>query len=400
MNALANRVLSIKPSATLALAQRADELLAQGKPIINLTVGEPDFDTPQHIKDAAIRALNEGFTKYTAVDGTKGLKQAVINKLSRENKLDYNLKQILVSCGAKQSLFNLFAALLNPGDEILIPAPYWVSYPDMAKIVDAVPVIIDTNFEQHFKMTPAQLEEAITPKTRALIINSPCNPTGLAYLEEELKAFGAILEKHPNIVVITDDIYEHILWSTPTFTNILNACPALYDRCVVVNGVSKAYAMTGWRIGYAAGPEKLIAAMKIIQSQSTSNPNSIAQVAAEEALNGDQTSIHIMARAFKARHDLLLAGFEKIPGLKCLPSAGTFYSFPSVQDVLYQSSIMATDVEFSDYLLKEAHLAVVPGSAFGAPGHIRLSFATSTENLEEALKRMEEAISKLGVKAS
>lgn len=396
MKEIAMRVQSIKPSATLALSARADEMLAQGKPVINLTVGEPDFDTPQHIKEAAIQAINKGQTKYTAVDGTKSLKQAIITKLASENKLEYQLKQILVSCGAKHSLFNLFAALLNPGDEIIIPAPFWVSYPDMAKIVEAVPVIVSAGIDKHFKMTPEQLEAAITPKTRALVINSPCNPTGIAYKPEELKAFGEILLKHPNIVVISDDIYEHILWNNGSFTNILNACPALYDRCVVVNGVSKAYAMTGWRIGYAAGPEKLIAAMKTIQSQSTSNPSSIAQAASVEALNGDQSSIAVMARAFKARHDLILPELQKMPGVKCLPSDGTFYSFPCVQDVLYQSTTMTTDIEFGDYLLNEANIAVVPGSAFGAPGYIRISFATSTENLEEAMRRMGEAIRKLG----
>lgn len=395
MKEVAKRISTIKPSATLALSARADEMLAQGKPVINLTVGEPDFDTPQNIKDAAIQAIQKGFTKYTAVDGIKPLKQAIITKLATENKLDYQLKQILVSCGAKHSLFNLFAALLNPGDEIIIPAPYWVSYPDMAKILEAVPVAISTNIESQFKMTPAQLEAAITPKTRALVLNSPCNPTGMAYTADELRAFGEVLLKHPNIVIISDDIYEHILWNHGPFTNILNVCPALYDRCVVINGVSKAYSMTGWRIGYAAGPEKLIAAMKTIQSQSTSNPTSIAQAAAVEALSGDQTSIAVMARAFKARHDLILPQLQKMPGVKCLPSDGAFYCFPCIQDVLYQAA-MTSDLEFGDYLLKEANLAVVPGSAFGAPGYIRLSFATSTENLEEAMRRMGAAIEKLG----
>jgi len=395
MKDIAIRIQSVKPSPTLALSQRADEMTALGKPVINLTVGEPDFDTPQNIKNAAIEALNKGQTKYTAVDGTKNLKQAIIKKLAQENKLEYQAKQVIVSCGAKHSLFNLFAALLNPGDEIIIPAPYWVSYPDMAKIVDAVPVVINTSIESHFKMTAEQLEAAITPKTRALVINSPSNPTGIAYTQEELKKFAEVLLKHPNVIIISDDIYEHILWSTPAFINILNACPELYDRTVVINGVSKAYAMTGWRIGYAAGPEKLIAAMKILQSQSTSNPCSIAQAAAVEALNGDQSSISLMARAFKARHDFILPELQRMPGVKCLPSDGTFYSFPCVQDVLYQSTTMTSDLEFSDYLLQEANLAVVPGSAFGTPGYIRLSFATSTENLEEAMRRMGEAIRKL-----
>ncbi|HSW71439.1 MAG TPA: pyridoxal phosphate-dependent aminotransferase [Gammaproteobacteria bacterium] len=395
MKEIAKRVSHIGPSATLALSQRADELLAQGKPIINLTVGEPDFDTPQHIKDAAIKAIQQGLTKYTAVDGMKALKQAILTKLAHENKLDYQLKQILVSCGAKHSLFNLFQALLNPGDEVIIPAPYWVSYPDMVKLAEARPVIIETDIKQHFKMSAEQLEAAITAQTKALIINSPCNPTGFAYSPSELKAFGDILVKYPEIIVITDDIYEHILWAELPFTNILNACPALYERTVVINGVSKAYAMTGWRIGYAAGPDKLIAAMKIIQSQSTSNPCSIAQAASIEALQGDQSSIRLMTQSFKTRHDLLVKALSSMPGVKCLPADGTFYSFPCIQDVLYQSASLTTDIELSDYLLNEAHLAVVPGSAFGAPGYLRISFATSTENLEVAMKRMKEAIQKL-----
>jgi len=393
---IAKRVGYIKPSPTLVFSRRADELLAQGKPIINLTVGEPDFDTPQHIKEAAIQAIEKGFTKYTAVDGIKPLKQAIISKLASENSLEYHLKQILVSCGAKHRLFNFFEALLNPGDEIIIPAPYWVSYPDMAKIVEAIPVIINTDISSHFKMSPAQLAAAITPQTRALVINSPCNPTGIVYSTSELKAFGEVLLKHPSITIITDDIYEHILWSDKPFTNILNACPPLYDRTVVVNGVSKAYAMTGWRIGYAAGPEELITAMKTIQSQCTSNPSSISQMASVEALSGDQASIAVMTRAFKARHDLILSELQRMPGIQCLPSQGTFYSFPRIQDVLYESTTLTTDLEFSDYLLNEANLAVIPGSAFGAPGYIRISFATSTENLEEAMKRMREAILKLG----
>ncbi len=395
MNQLASRINSIKPSATLALGQRAEEMQAQGNPVINLTVGEPDFDTPQHIKDAAIQAIQDGFTKYTAVDGIKKLKQAIITKLATENKLEYQLKQILVSCGAKHSLFNIFAALLNPGDEMIVPAPFWVSYPDMAKIVEAVPVIIETTMENHFKMTAEQLEAAITPKTRLLILNSPCNPTGLAYQAAELKKFGEVLHRHPQVIVVSDDIYEHILWTPSPFVNILNTCPELYERCVVVNGVSKAYAMTGWRIGFAAGPEKLIAAMKTIQSQSTSNPCSIAQIAAYEAFSGDQSSVEVMARAFKARHDLILPQLQKMPGVKCLPSDGAFYSFPNVQDVLYQATMVKTDSELSEYLLNEAHVAVIPGTPFGAPGHLRLSFATTTENLQEGMKRMDAAIRRL-----
>lgn len=395
MNELAKRVKNVKPSATLALGQRAEEMQAQGKPVINLTVGEPDFDTPQHIKDAAIAAIQSGFTKYTAVDGIKQLKQAIAHKLASENQLEYSLKQILVSCGAKHSLFNLFEALLNPQDEIIIPAPFWVSYPDMATIAEAVPVFIETTIDNHFKITAEQLEAAITPKTRALVLNSPCNPTGICYTADELRKFGEVLLKHPQVIIISDDIYEHILWNPSQFVNIVNVCPALYDRTVVVNGVSKAYAMTGWRIGFAAGAEKLIAAMKTIQSQSTSNPCSIAQIAAGEAFSGDQSAVAVMAKAFKARHDFIVPALQKMPGVRCLPSDGAFYSFPSVQDVLYHSTKLKTDIELSEYLLNEAYVAVIPGTPFGAPGHLRLSFATSIENLQEAMKRMAEALRKL-----
>lgn len=392
---LAKRIKNIKPSATLALGQRADELQTQGKPIINLTVGEPDFDTPQHIKDAAIKAIENGFTKYTAVDGIKQLKQAIINKFATENKLDYQLKQIIVSCGAKHSLFNAFAALLNPGDEMVIPAPFWVSYPDMVKILEAKPVIIETTFEQQFKITPEQLEAALTPKTRALVLNSPSNPSGKAYSAAELKQFSEILLKYPQVTIISDDIYEHILWNPAEFTNIVNVCPELYQRTLVVNGVSKAYAMTGWRIGYTAGPENIIAAMKTLQSQSTSNPTSIAQIAAYEALSGDQSATVKMAQAFKSRHDLILPRLQKMPGVKCLPSDGTFYFFANLEEVLRHSTKVTTDLELSEYLLNEANLAVVPGSAFGTPGHLRLSFATTIENLTEAMDRMETALKKL-----
>lgn len=281
---LSNRVNNIKPSPTLAVTNRAAELRAAGKNIIGLGAGEPDFDTPDHIKNAAIQALNDGFTKYTAVDGTPALKKAIINKFERDNGLNYEANQILVSCGGKQSFFNLSLALLNEGDEVVIPAPYWVSYPDMVKIADAVPVIVTTTQENRFKITAEQLEAAITPKTRLLVLNSPSNPTGVAYTLDELKALGDVLARHPQVMVATDDMYEHILFTEQPFCNILNASPELYDRTIVLNGVSKAYSMTGWRIGYAAGPAKLIGAMKKIQGQSTSNPTSISQVAAQAAL--------------------------------------------------------------------------------------------------------------------
>jgi len=392
---LAARVQRIKPSPTLAVSARADELKAAGKNIISLSVGEPDFDTPEHIKAAAIKAIHDGKTKYTAVDGIGSLKKAIINKFDRDNKLQYTPDQILVSCGAKHSLYNLFTALLNSGDEVIIPAPYWVSYPDMVKLADAVPVIIKADDTQNFKITPAQLEAAITPRTRLVVLNSPSNPTGVAYTQAELKALGEVLMSYPNIVVVSDDIYEHNLWSKEPFCNIVMACPELYERTVVVNGVSKSYAMTGWRIGYAAGPAKLIAAMKKIQSQSTSNPTSIAQYAAEAAINGDQSCIATMVKAYKERHDFIVAELNSIPGVKCLPADGTFYSFPNMDGVIKKAANITNDIELSEYLLNVAEIAVVPGSAFGAPGCIRLSYATSMENIKEAMKRMREALAKL-----
>jgi len=328
---LSNRVLSIKPSPTLAVTARAAAMRAAGKDIVGLGAGEPDFDTPDHIKAAAIAAIESGFTKYTAVDGTAGLKKAIVDKFQRENGFTYTPKQILVSCGGKQSFYNLSQALINPGDEVIIPAPYWVSYPDMVLLAEGVPVIINGPQSQQFKITPAQLEAAITPKTRLFVINSPSNPSGMAYSKDELTALGAVLRKHPNIIIATDDMYEHILWGDQTFVNILNVNPDLYDRIMVLNGVSKAYSMTGWRIGYAAGPEWLISAMTNIQSQSTSNPTSISQVAAEAALNGDQNFIQDMCKAFKERHDFVVAAMNQIPGVDCLSTDGTFYVLPDMK---------------------------------------------------------------------
>lgn len=392
---LAQRVQRVKPSPTLAVSAKAEELQAEGKDILNLSVGEPDFDTPDHIKKAAIKAINDGLTKYTAVDGTKSLRKAIANKFARENHLNYELNQILVSCGAKHSIYNLFTAILNAGDEVIIPAPYWVSYPDMVKLADGNPVIVKTDFAQQFKMTPAQLKAAITDHTRIVILNSPSNPTGIAYTPQELKALGQVILEHPGIIVATDDIYEHNMWNHTPFTNVLNACPELYDRCIVINGVSKAYAMTGWRIGYAAGPAKIIAAMKKVQSQSTSNPTSIAQYAAQAALDGDQTCIKEMIKAYKERHDYLVAELQKIPGFKCIPSDGTFYTFPSVEALFTKETGINNDVEFAEYLLNEVGIAIIPGSAFGMPGHIRLSFATSKENLISAVERLNRAVNTL-----
>lgn len=392
---LAQRVQRIKPSPTIAVATRAEELQAAGKPIISLSIGEPDFDTPEHIKEAAIKAIHDGHTKYTAVDGIKALRQAIADKFARENNLKYDLNQILVSSGAKHSIFNLLSALINPGDEVIIPAPYWVSYPDMVKLADGEPVIVKTDFAQQFKMTPSQLNAAITDKTRVIILNSPSNPTGIAYTKDELKALGDVILQHPGIIVVSDDIYEHNLWNNTPFVNIVNACPELYERSVIINGVSKTYAMTGWRIGYAAGPAKIIAAMKKAQSQSTSNPASISQYAALAALNGDQTCIRTMVKAYKERHDYVVGELQKMPGVKCIPSDGTFYTFPSIEGLYNKDAGITNDIELSEYLLNEAEIAVIPGSAFGAPGHIRLCYTTSMENLVIAMDRMHKALAKL-----
>ena len=389
---LSGRVNRIKPSPTLAVDARAKELKAQGKDVISLGAGEPDFDTPEHVKEAAIRAIRDGFTKYTAVDGTPGLKQAVIAKFKRDNGLDYKPEEILVSVGGKQSFFNLAQALLDNGDEVIIPAPYWVSYPDMVLLADASPTIVSAGIDQAFKIRPEQLDRTITRKTRLLVINSPSNPTGAVYTRAELTALGEVLREHPQVLIATDDMYEHILWSDEPFCNILNVCPDLKDRTIVLNGVSKVYAMTGWRIGYAAGPKSLIAAMKKIQSQSTSNPTSIAQVAAEAALNGDQGCIAPMVRAFKERHDRVVNRLNKIRGVRCLPSQGTFYAFPDFSKAIAATAGVGNDVEMAEYLLNKGEVALVPGSAFGAEGHLRLSYATSMDMLEKALDRIEKLL--------
>ena len=390
---LSQRVQSIKPSPTLAITARAAELKAQGKDMISLGVGEPDFDTPEHIKQAAIAAINAGDTKYTAVDGTPALKQAVVDKLSRDNDLDYQLNQILVSVGGKQSFFNLTQALLDAGDEVIIPSPYWVSYPDMVLLAQGVPVIVEGDQTHNFKITAEQLEAAITDKTRLLVINSPSNPSGKTYSKAELQSLGEVLRKHPKILIATDDMYEHIYWTQEKFHNIVMACPDLYDRTIVLNGVSKAYAMTGWRIGYAAGPADLIAAMKKIQSQSTSNPCSVSQAAAVEALNGSQQCIADMLKEFKKRHDYVLARLNAMDGVEAIASDGTFYLFPNISKVLARMPTMNDDLDFAEALLVDQGVALVPGTAFGLKNHIRLSIATSEENLTNALDRIEAFIS-------
>ena len=389
---LSHRLAQIKPSPTLSLSAAANRLKANGKPIINLTVGEPDFDTPESIKQAARAALDQGFTNYAAVDGMLALKQAVVDKFKRENKLNFPLDHVIVSSGAKQSIYNLMQCLLNPDDEVIIPAPYWVSYPDMALLAEAKPVIIATSIKQQLKITPAQLEAAITEKTRLFIINSPSNPTGMVYTPTELSELAKILLAHRQVFILTDDIYEHIYWGEQPFENIINVCPELSDRTLVLNGCSKAYAMTGWRIGYAAGPKEVIAAMANIQSQSTSNPNSIAQFAATSALTGNQDCVRQMNEIYRQRHDFFSAELNKIPGVTCLAAQGAFYSFPFFDAFIGTNKAFASDHELADYLLNKANLATVPGSAFGAPGYLRLSFAVDEASLKDALLRLKIAL--------
>ncbi|NQY51397.1 MAG: pyridoxal phosphate-dependent aminotransferase [Piscirickettsiaceae bacterium] len=389
---LAQRVKNIKPSPTLTITARANILKQEGRGIIGLGAGEPDFDTPENIKQAAIAAINSGFTKYTPVDGISELKQAIIDKLSRDNNLNYQFNQVLVSSGGKQSFFNLSQALLEKGDEAIILAPYWTSYPDIILLADGVPVIVNGYQEQNFKITPEQLKTAITDKTRLLVINSPSNPTGMAYKRDELISLGEVLREYPNVLIATDDIYEHIFWAKEKFHNIIMACPDLYDRTIVLNGVSKAYSMTGWRIGYAAGPMNLINAMKTIQSQSTSNPTSISQVAALEALNGDQSFIDTMLIEFKKRHDYVVAELNDMNGSNCLNTDGTFYVFPSIDKILRHKSKWKDDIDFAEALLVDKGIAVIPGTAFGCKGHIRLSITTNEDNLRTALNRIKSFI--------
>ncbi len=388
---LASRLDSIQPSATMAINAKAQNLRAQGKKIINLSVGEPDFDTPEFIKAAAIEAINQGFTKYTAVEGIDELKLAIVNKFQRENALNYEKNQIIVSNGAKQSIFNACLALLNPGDEVIIPAPYWVSYPEMVKFAGAEPVFIETHLENRFKISAEQLAEKINARTKLFIINSPSNPSGMAYTLEELKALGDVLKKHPQVFILTDDMYEHIYWGEKPFCTLLNAAPELTPRTIVVNGVSKAYAMTGWRIGYAAADLALTKAMAKIQSQATSNSNSIAQKAAVAALSGDQTAVRNMCAVYQKRHDKVLAKVLEIPGFKAIAADGTFYLFIEVSEACKKLNL-TDDVAFCEWLLDHCEIAVVPGSSFGSPGYIRISFATSDALLSEALERMKEKL--------
>ena len=382
---------AIKPSPTGAVVALVADLRAAGRDIISLGTGEPDFDTPQHIKDAAIEAIASGQTKYTPIDGTGELKAAIQQKFARENQLQYDISQIIVSTGAKQCLFNLCMGLLSPGDEAVIPAPYWVSYPDMVRLAGAEPVVVAAGIDEDFKITATQLADALSDKTRLLILNSPSNPTGASYTKAELQALGAVMANYPNAVVAADDIYEHIQWGAEPFSSFATACPDMFDRTVTINGVSKAYAMTGWRIGFAAGPQEILMAMKTIQSQSTSNPCSISQAAAVAALNGDQSPVAEMTAAYKQRHDFVVAALNDIDGFECRPGEGTFYAFPRVSDAMQRLNL-TNDTDLVGLLINEADVACVPGSAFGAEGYMRLSFACSLETLDEAINRVKRVL--------
>ncbi len=396
---LSSNLSNIKPSPTIAVSTKAAELKAAGKDIISLGMGEPDFDTPENIKQAAISAIKAGETKYTAVDGSPALKKAVVAKFKRENGIEYLPNQISVSTGAKQVIYNALVATLNPGDEVIIPAPYWVSYPDMVFLGLGVPVIVESSAKNNFKITTSDLEAKITPKTKWLILNSPSNPTGSCYNENELKELAAILLKYPQIHILSDDIYEHLIFDGLKFATIAAIEPRLKDRCLVVNGVSKAYAMTGWRIGYGAGSEKLIKAMGIIQSQSTSCPSSISQAAAIEALNGIQDFIKPNAALFQKRRDMVVNALNQIEGIECNVPNGAFYVFPSCHGIYGKKTPAGNEIkndnDFATYLLEEALVAVVPGIAFGAPGFFRISYAASEEFLKNSMQRIVSACSKL-----
>jgi aspartate aminotransferase len=373
------------------MTARAAQLKAEGRDIISLSAGEPDFDTPAHIAAAGVAAIESGFTRYTDVGGIAELKDAIIAKFERDNGLRYARNQILVSTGAKQTIYNLCMAVLDPGDEAVVPSPYWVSYPDMVMLADGLPVTPDATAAQGYKISARQLEAAITPQTRLLLLNSPCNPTGATYTRAELRALGDVLLRHPRIVIGTDDMYEKIYWGAEPFCSLVTAVPELYGRTVTINGCSKAYAMTGWRIGYCGGPREIIAAMATVQGQSTSNPSSIAQKAAVEALNGDQDCVARMTESFRERHDFVVAGLNALPGVSCPSGTGTFYAFADVHGAMAALGLR-DDQAFADYLLDKAGVAVVPGSGFGAPGHMRISFATSRVLLEQAIERIGRAL--------
>lgn len=399
MSIVADRLGKIKPSPTIAVTTKANELKAAGKDVIGLGAGEPDFNTPKHIIEAAKLAMDKGETKYTAVDGTPKLKQAIQAKFKRENNLEYALDEIIVGTGGKQVIFNALLASVNPGDEVIIPAPYWVSYPDIVGFCDGIPVFIECGADNNFKMTPAQLEKAITPKTKWLILNSPSNPTGAAYSEKELKALADVLVKHENVWIMSDDIYEHLVYDNFKFATIAQIEPKLKSRTLTINGVSKAYSMTGWRIGYAGGDKKLLKAMNNLQSQSTSNPSSVSQAAAVEALNGDQTFLSEWRADFAKRRDLVVGLLNEIPGLTCSKPEGAFYVYPSCAGVIGkktpQGQVIKDSNDLATYFLESVGVAVVPGSAFGLDPYFRISYATSVKNLTEACARIKKACAEL-----
>ena len=391
-NPISERVRKVKPSATIAISSKAMEMRSAGINVISMSAGEPDFDTPQHIKDAAKAAMDNGMTKYTQVDGVPDLKEAIIKKFRNDNELGYKPENILVSTGAKQTLYNLFQAILGDGDEVIIISPYWVSYPDMVLLADAKPVFVDTFQENNFSLDLNAFSNVINEKTKLVIINSPSNPTGITFTRSDYESIGAILENYPNAYVATDDMYEYIYWGEEPFVSFAQACPTLFDRTITINGVSKSYAMTGWRIGYCGGPADVIGAMKKVQSQSTSNPSSISQAATIAALNGSKDEIYSMVEQYKIRHDYLCSALNAIEGFKTSPGTGAFYLFPDVKNVIEKKGF-SDDVELSEYLIESANVAVVPGSAFGSKGYIRLSYATSLENIKEAVERISKSLS-------
>lgn len=395
---LSERATKIKPSATLAMDTKAKALKAQGVDIINFGVGEPDFDTPDHIKEAAIKAIRDGFTKYTPVGGTDELKEAIVEKFRADNGLDYAKEQVIVSCGAKHSLYNIAQALFGPGDEVLIPAPYWVSYPDQVLLNDAVPVFVPTSEDARFMVQPEALREKITPRTKAVILNSPSNPTGLTYDRKALEAIAEIAVAN-NLHVISDEVYEKLVYDGMTHVSIASLGPEIREKTLVVNGLSKAYAMTGWRIGYAAGPQAVVKAMTNIQSQSTSNPTSIAQKAAVAALRGPQDFVEVMRTEFDRRRTALVDGLNAISPLTCLKPDGAFYAFPNISRVLGRKlggSTISSSVDLAMYLLDHAQVALVPGEPFGDDNFIRISYATSMDSILKALERLREALARLG----
>ena len=388
MKIISERSSKISPSKTLSISALSNKLRAQGKDIANLAVGQPDFPTPEHIKQAAYEAITQNKTGYTAVDGVAELKEAIVEKTKRDNKLDYESNQIIVSCGAKHSLYNLCQATLNKGDEVIMPAPFWISYPDIIKLADGVPVSVETTLERGFKITAEQLEQHINERTRMLILNSPNNPSGSVYDADELSALAEVLVKHPQVVICSDDIYEHFVFDNQAFCNILNVCPELYSRCAVVNGVSKAYSMTGWRIGWTAGPTELIAAMKKIQSQSTSNPCSISQAASQTALEGTLDDVYTMRDAFAKRRDYLISELNDIEGVTAPTPAGSFYAFADFSVAIARHPDVSNDLELAEQLLNRSYVSTVPGIAFGIENHLRLSLAVSLEELQKAVERI------------